>query len=119
MKYVKSDKEIEDSIKALKPLSSASADKIKSFFLNNKEFQSFALNLLTSRAKDSKCMDSIKEETKKKVLKIILDQWDFSNIFLSSKHNEEINNKQNKDIIDILYGENDIRPLLEKCFGKK
>lgn len=75
------------------------------------------MTVLTAKANNKKCMDDMKPETRKKLVKIILDQWDFSNIFLTSDHDEEITKEQSDAIIKNLQGDNDIKPYLKKCFG--
>lgn len=93
-KFVKNDTEITKSITEKKPLSKASNEKVKNFFINNTDFQIFSVTVLTAKANNKKCMDDMKPETRKKLVKTILDQWDFSNIFLTSDHDEEITKEQ-------------------------
>lgn len=60
----------------------------------------------------------MKDSTKLKTLKIILDQWDFTGIFLTKNHEEELDKTQVKKIVEQLKSDKDISPFLEKCFSK-
>jgi hypothetical protein len=48
-------------VKDNKPLSDASAEKVRNFLLQNKEFQDFSIKVLTARATKSDCMANAKE----------------------------------------------------------
>ncbi len=80
-----SDPIIVNRIHSDKPLSKVSAEKVKSFFLDSEEFKDYTVKNLVSSAKDPTCLDGIEDESKDLLFRIILDQLDFSTIFLTDK----------------------------------
>ncbi len=80
---------IMNTIHADKRLSKVSAEKVKSYFLGSQEFKNFTVNNLVLSSSDPKCLDGIDEDRKDRLFRIILNQLDFSTIFMTDKPEEE------------------------------
>ena len=61
-------------------------------------------------------MKRIDANLKKKLLKLILDEWNFTVLFLEKK--EELSDPQIHDVILKLEKEKDIKAELDRCFKK-
>jgi hypothetical protein len=83
--YVANDPIIINRIHSDKQLSKISAEKVKSFFLDSDEFKEFTVKNLVASAKDPDCLEGIDDHSKDLLFRIILDQLDFSTIFLTDK----------------------------------
>jgi hypothetical protein len=72
---------------------------------------------LVSSASDPKCLNGIDADRKDRLFRIILDQLDFTTIFMTDKPEEDFTQDQVNAIVLQLKTDKQLRPYLEKCFG--
>lgn len=113
--FVKTDKDLYQNIVDDKRLTKDQGIKIKNFLIANKEFQDFSISVLVSHAEKADCMKKITPELKTKLLSMIMEDWDFTSLFLEKK--EDLTDPQVHDIVLKLEKDKAIKAELDRCYS--
>jgi hypothetical protein len=118
-----SDTDIMGSMMSGKPLSDASANKVKNFFLDSDSFATFVISSMEKQdPQTSKCFGSLTKEQKKRVINIVLKQIDFKTIFTSTGKEGgspaglgEPTDAQTQQITKEILSDKELGPKISKC----